>query len=282
MSSVTQKIVEANSRGSIGPVSPGGAIRIEGVNKVYRESATSSVVALDQITLDFPPNSFVSLLGPSGCGKSTLLKLIAGIESPSSGVVSCGGKAVNGVNTGIGYVPQGRGLFPWMTLLDNIEFPLKIAKVPAPERRRRALEWIERVNLSGFENKFPRQLSGGMEKRGSVARALIADKPILLMDEPFGPLDALTRLTLQQQLTQLWEDVKNTVVFVTHDVIEAIALSDVVVVMSARPGRIVEVVEVTLPRPRNVLSVPDCEGFASLHSHLQRLLFGEHLLAGDE
>jgi NitT/TauT family transport system ATP-binding protein len=252
------------------------------VSKVYQENATSSVVALDQINLDFPPNSFVSLLGPSGCGKSTLLKLIAGIESPSSGVVSCGGKAVSGVNTGIGYVPQGRGLFPWMTLLDNIEFPLKIAKVPAPERHRRAREWIERVNLGGFESKFPRQLSGGMEKRGSMARALIADKPILLMDEPFGPLDAHTRLTLQQQLTQLWEDVKNTVVFVTHDVIEAIALSDIVVVMSARPGRVVEVVEVTLPRPRNVLSVPDCDGFASLHSHLQRLLFGEHLLAGDE
>jgi sulfonate transport system ATP-binding protein len=260
----------------------GGAIRIEAVNKSYRESATSAVVALEDINLDIPPNSFVSLLGPSGCGKSTLLKLIAGIESPSNGTLSCGDKPVSGVNTGLAYVPQARGLFPWMTLLTNVEFPLKIAKVPAAERRRCALEWIERVGLSGFEHKFPRQLSGGMEKRGSLARALVADKPILLMDEPFGPLDAHTRLSLQQQLMQLWEEVKNTVVFVTHDVIEAIALSDLVVVMSPRPGRIVEVVEVTLPRPRNVLTVPDREGFVKLHSHLQRLLFGEHLQVGEE
>ena len=253
------------------------AIRIESVTKRYLESATSAFLALDEINLDLPTNSFVSLLGPSGCGKSTLLKLIAGIESPSSGIVYCRDKAVTGVNTGIGYVPQGRGLFPWMTLLANIEFPLKIANVTASERRRLALEWIERVKLTGFEHKFPRQLSVGMEKRGSMARALISGKPILLMDEPFGPLDAHTRLSLQYQLTKLWEDVKNTVVFVTHDVIEAIALSDFVVVMSPRPGRIVEVVEVALPRPRNVLSVPDCEGFAKLHSHLQRLLFAEHL-----
>jgi len=260
----------------------GGAIRIEAVDKLYRESATSAVLALDDIDLDIPSNSFVSLLGPSGCGKSTLLKLVAGIESPSNGTVSCGEKPVGGINTGLAYVPQGRGLFPWMTLLANVEFPLKIAKVPAAERRRRALEWIGRVGLGGFEHKFPRQLSGGMEKRGSMARALVSDKPILLMDEPFGPLDAHTRLSLQQQLMQLWEEVKNTVVFVTHDVIEAIALSDLVVVMSPRPGRIVEVVEVTLPRPRNVLTVPDREGFVKLHSYLQHLLFGEHLRVGDE
>jgi NitT/TauT family transport system ATP-binding protein len=260
----------------------GAAIRIAAVNKVYRESATSALLALDGIDLDIPPNSFVSLLGPSGCGKSTLLRLIAGIESPSNGTVSCGDRPVSGVNTGLAYVPQGRGLFPWMTLLTNVEFPLKIAKVLAAERRRRALEWIARVGLGGFEHKFPRQLSGGMEKRGSLARALVCDKPILLMDEPFGPLDAHTRLSLQQQLTQLWEEVKNTVVFVTHDVIEAIALSDLVVVMSPRPGRIVEVVEVSLPRPRNVLTVPDREGFAKLHSHLQHLLFGEHLQVGNQ
>jgi NitT/TauT family transport system ATP-binding protein len=260
----------------------GAAIRLAAVNKLYRESATSAVRALDDITLDIPANAFVSLLGPSGCGKSTLLKLIAGIESPTHGAVSCGDEPVSGINTGVGYVPQGRGLFPWMSLLANIEFPLKIAKVPRPERRRRALEWIERVDLGGFEHKFPRQLSGGMEKRGSLARALIADKPILLMDEPFGPLDAHTRLSLQQRLTQLWEEVKNTVVFVTHDVIEAIALSDLIIVMSPRPGRILEIVEVTLPRPRNVLTVPDCDGFAKLHSHLQQLLFGADSGTGEE
>ena len=256
---------------------PRGSIQIENVNKTYRENAASLVVALEGINLDLPANSFVSLLGPSGCGKSTLLKLIAGIEKPSSGVVRCT-EVVDRVNTGVAYVPQGRGLFPWMTLLANVEFPLKIAGVAPAERRRRALEWIAKVNLSGFEQNFPRQLSGGMEKRGSLARALVTDKPILLMDEPFGPLDAHTRLSLQQQLTQLWEDVKNTVVFVTHDVIEAIALSDIIIVMSPRPGRIADVVKVALPRPRNVLSVPDCDGFVELHAHLQRLLFGEHAL----
>jgi NitT/TauT family transport system ATP-binding protein len=251
------------------------AIQIERVDKAYRETAGEGVLALENINLNIPANSFVSLLGPSGSGKSTLLKLIAGIERPSSGAIYCHRQALTGINTGVAYVPQGRGLFPWMTLLANIEFPLKIAGVAAAERRQKALEWIERVKLRGFEHKFPRQLSGGMEKRGSLARALITGKPILLMDEPFGPLDAQTRLSLQQQLTQLWEDVKNTVVFVTHDVIEAIALSDLVVVLSARPGRILDAVTVSLPRPRNVLSVPDCDGFAELHARLQGLLFRE-------
>jgi len=249
------------------------SIRIEGVNKAYQESAESSLLALDNINLSVPANSFVSLLGPSGSGKSTLLKLIAGIERPSSGAIYCHRRPLGGINTDVAYVPQGRGLFPWMTLLANVEFPLKIAGVAPGERRRKALEWIERVKLAGFEHKYPRQLSGGMEKRGSLARALITGKSILLMDEPFGPLDAQTRLSLQQQLTQLWEDVKNTVVFVTHDVIEAIALSDIVVVLSARPGRILDAVTVSLPRPRNVLSVPDCDGFAELHAQLQGLLF---------
>jgi NitT/TauT family transport system ATP-binding protein len=249
------------------------SIQIDRVNKAYHESVGGSVPALENINLTVPANSFVSLLGPSGSGKSTLLKLIAGIERPSSGAIYCHGQALDGINTDVAYVPQGRGLFPWMTLLANIEFPLKIAGVAAAERRRSALQWIARVKLGGFEHRFPRQLSGGMEKRGSLARALITGKPILLMDEPFGPLDAQTRLSLQQQLTKLWEDVKNTVVFVTHDVIEAIALSDVVVVLSARPGRILDTVPILLPRPRNVLSVPDCDGFAEVHARLQGLLF---------
>jgi sulfonate transport system ATP-binding protein len=252
-----------------------GSIRIEGVSKTYHEAVGASVPALENINLSIPANAFVSLLGPSGSGKSTLLKLIAGIDRPSDGAIFCHRRALEGINTDVAYVPQGRGLFPWMTLLANIEFPLKLGGVAPVERRRKALEWIGRVRLSGFEDKFPRQLSGGMEKRGSLARALITGKPILLMDEPFGPLDAQTRLTLQQQLTQLWEDVKNTVVFVTHDVIEAIALSDLVVVLSSRPGRVLDVVPVSLPRPRNVLSVPDCDGFAELHARLQRLLFDE-------
>src|SRR5262245_9387859 len=257
------------------PTDPRQSIQIDRVTKAYHESTGASVLALENINLNVPANSFVSLLGPSGSGKSTLLKLIAGIERPSGGAIYCRRRVLDGINTDVAYVPQGRGLFPWMTLLANIEFPLKIAGVAAAERRRRALDWIQRVKLGGFEHKFPRQLSCGMEKRGSLERANSTGKPILLMDEPFGPLDAQTRLSLQQQLTQLWEDVKSTVVFVTHDVIEAIALSDLVVVLSTRPGRILDVVTVSLPRPRNVLSVPDCDGFAELHARLQRLLFHE-------
>src|SRR5262249_16871380 len=158
------------------------SINIESVSKAYQDSPKSSILAIEDINLKVPANSFVSLLGPSGCGKSTLLKLIAGIERPSSGVIRCQVKVVDGINTGVAYVPQGRGLFPWMTLLANIEFPLKIARVAPAERRRKALAWVERVKLVGFEHKFPRQLSGGMEKRGSLARALITEKPILLMD----------------------------------------------------------------------------------------------------
>jgi sulfonate transport system ATP-binding protein len=251
------------------------SIQIAGVNKVYHEAGGSPVLALEDINLNIPAKSFVSLLGPSGCGKSTLLKLIAGIEQPTSGAIRCLQQTLEGINTDAAYVPQGRGLFPWMTLLANLEFPLKLAGIAADERRHKALEWIERVKLGGFEHKFPRQLSGGMEKRGSLARALITGKPILLMDEPFGPLDAQTRLSLQQQLMQLWEGVNNTVVFVTHDVIEAIALSDLVIVLSPRPGRILEAVTVSLPRPRNVLTVPDCDGFVGLHALLQGLLFQE-------
>jgi len=253
---------------------PGSSIRLEGVSKTYLEEGLDALRALAKIDLDITgAHSFVSVIGPSGCGKSTLLKLIAGIEPPSSGRILCRERAVTGINREVGYVPQGRGLFPWMTLLANVEFPLKIAGMPQAERRRKALDWIARVELGGFEHKFPRQLSGGMEKRGSLARALVADKPVLLMDEPFGPLDAQTRQSLQQHLMRLWENLRNTVIFVTHDVVEAIALSDLIVVLSPRPGRVLELVRVPLPRPRDVLSVFDYEEFSPLHQYLQRMMF---------
>ena len=265
----------AEARGSA-ETTARSVIRFEGVRKVYREEHGEPVPALDTINLELPgDHCFISLIGPSGCGKSTLLKLLAGIERPSEGLVTCRGLEVRGINTQISYVPQGKGLFPWMTLRDNIELPLKIAGIGAAERARRADEWIGLVELTGFENSFPRQLSGGMEKRGSLARALIADRPVSLMDEPFGPLDAQTRLTLQQHLLKLWEKLRNTVVFVTHDLVEAIALSDLIVVFSPRPGRILEVVKVPLPRPRDVLTVYDYEGFNALYKPLQKMLLRE-------
>jgi putative ABC transport system ATP-binding protein len=266
-------------------------LRVRDLVKTYQVGDVA-VRALRGVTLDIDAGEFVAVVGPSGSGKSTFMHILGCLDRPTSGEYWLEDRDVSRLNDDdlstirngqIGFVFQGFNLLARTSAVENVELPLLYgAKVPAAERRRRALEWIERVGLSGFEHKFPRQLSGGMEKRGSLARALVADKPILLMDEPFGPLDAYTRLSLQQQLMQLWEEVKNTVVFVTHDVIEAIALSDLIVVMSPRPGRIVEVVEVTLPRPRNVLTVPDREGFVKLHSHLQHLLFGEHLQVGDE
>jgi sulfonate transport system ATP-binding protein len=247
---------------------------LEGVSKSYAEHGADALPALQNIDLAVAgDHSFVSVIGPSGCGKSTLLKLVAGIERPSAGRILCRGRTVTGVNRDVGYVPQGRGLFPWMTLLANIEFPLRMAGIAASERRRIALEWIARVELGGFEYKFPRQLSGGMEKRGALARALVAGKPILLMDEPFGPLDAQTRLTLQGHLMRLWAEVNTTVIFVTHDLVEAIALADLVVVLSERPGRVMAAVPVPLPRPRELGSVYDYDAFRTLHHELQRMIF---------
>lgn len=248
------------------------AIRVHDVSKAYSEEGGETVLALDAVGLDIPPQSFVSFVGPSGCGKTTLLKLIAGIEQPSSGSILSLERPLSSINRDVAYVPQGRGLFPWMTLQQNVEFPLKLAGVPRAVRAEKARAWIDRVELGGFENSFPRQLSGGMEKRGSLARALVADRRILLMDEPFGPLDAQTRLTLQQHLMRLWGEIRSTVVFVTHDVVEAIAMSDLIVVFAPRPGRIIDVVPVTLPRPRDVFSVYEYDGFSGLHQHLQRLL----------
>ncbi len=252
----------------------GVALRLEGVGKSYAGHGSAALAALDDINLTVAGrHAFVSVIGPSGCGKSTLLKLLAGIESPTAGTITCRGRTLAGVNRDVAYVPQGRGLFPWMTLRANLEFPLRLAGVPAAERRRIARDWIARVHLDGFESAYPRQLSGGMEKRGALARALVAGKPILLMDEPFGPLDAQTRLALQQHLMRLWAEVETTVIFITHDVVEAIALSDRVVVLSDRPGRIVEIVPVTLPRPRDLVTVYDYDEFRTLHHELQRMIF---------
>jgi sulfonate transport system ATP-binding protein len=269
----------ANRPDRVRPATEGDAaanvvLRIEGVSKSYVEEGTEALAALADINLSITgSHSFVSVIGPSGCGKSTLLKLVAGIETPTAGSIVCRGRPLTGVNRDVAYVPQGRGLFPWMTLRANLEFPLRLAGVPAAERRRVARDWIARVDLTGFENSFPRQLSGGMEKRGALARALVAGKPILLMDEPFGPLDAQTRLALQQHLMTLWAEVETTVIFITHDVVEAIALADRVVVLSERPGRILEVVPVTLPRPRDLISVYDYDEFRTLHHELQRMIF---------
>ena len=255
-------------------------ISVRNVHKVFTDEDRNPVVeALAGINLDITESSFVTFLGPSGCGKTTLLRLIAGIEAPSGGEIIYKGRRVDRINTDMGYVPQGRGLFPWMTLSENIELPLKIGGVPPNERRARAQEWIDKVGLEGFEESYPWQLSGGMEKRGSLVRALISNCEVNLMDEPFGPLDAQTRLILQDDLLRLWSENRSIIVFVTHDLVEAVTLSDLIVIFSKRPGRIKKIIRVSIPRPRNVFDIFHADGFNEVYDDVRDTLRDEIALA---
>ena len=225
-------------------------IRVENVTKVFTNDAVQ-VKALDNVTFDVYENEFLCIVGPSGCGKSTLLQIIAGLEPPTSGRVLVDGKEVTGPGPDRCLIFQENTLFPWRTLLQNVEYGLEIAGVDSGRRREIALKYIELVGLSGFENSYPHQLSGGMKKRGEIARALAIDPEVLLMDEPFGSLDAQTRKVMQGELLRIWEKDKKTVVFVTHSVIEAVFLADRIIVMSSRPGKVKGIINVDLPRPRD-------------------------------
>jgi sulfonate transport system ATP-binding protein len=220
-----------------------------------------AVPALGGVSLDVEAGELVTIVGPSGCGKSTLLNLISGLLEPSSGAVLYKGTAVRGINTQVGYVTQADNLYPWRTLRENVEFPLEVRGVAGAERRRRAGAFIERVGLGGFEDHYPYELSGGMRQRANIIRTLVYDPELILMDEPFGPLDAQTRLILQDQLLGLWDAARKTIVFITHDLTEAVALADRVVVMTARPGRVKRVCPVPLKRPRDLFHLHDDEQF---------------------
>lgn len=206
--------------------------------------------ALDGVSLDIADQEFVTVVGPSGCGKSTLMSMAAGLQEPSSGRVLVDGRPVTGPGPDRGVIFQQYALFPWLTVRQNVEFGLKLAAVPTQERRRRAAEAITLVGLDDFADALPKTLSGGMKQRCAIARAYAVDPQVLLMDEPFGALDALTRVQLQDQLLATWSREKRTVLFITHDVDEAVYLASRVVVMAARPGRIHRVVDVDLPYPR--------------------------------
>jgi NitT/TauT family transport system ATP-binding protein len=240
------------------------AIRLRGISKTY-VAGKSQVSALENVSLEIRSDSFVSLIGPSGCGKSTMLKLLAGLSRPSTGVIEFRGKVIQGVNKQIGYVTQDHNLFPWLTLYENVEFPLLARGVEREERQRRAGDLIHLVGLFGFENAYPNELSGGMQKRGSIIRTLIYDPDVILMDEPFGPLDAQTRLVMQQELLDLWARKRKTILFVTHDLIEAITLSDQVIVMTRRPGQIKGIFDIPLMRPRDVFSIQESSEFHELY-----------------
>src|SRR5216683_2792125 len=231
---------------------PGGMpLKIEGVSKTFSGGA-GSIEALRPVDLEVAAGEFVCLLGPSGCGKSTLLSIIAGLETASSGTVWADGQKVHGPGTDRVLLFQEAALFPWLDVQRNVEFGLRQAGVPARERTAVARRFIELVRLKGFERSYVHQLSGGMRQRVALARALAIDPAILLMDEPFGALDALTRDRLHAELESIWAATHKTVLFVTHNVREAVALGDRVLVFSPRPGRIVREFHIDLPRPRSL------------------------------
>jgi NitT/TauT family transport system ATP-binding protein len=210
----------------------------------------TTFTALDGVSLDIADEEFVTVVGPSGCGKSTLLNLAAGLEEPTGGDVLVDGAPVRGPGPDRGVIFQQYALFPWLTVRKNVEFGLELARLPAAERRERAARAIDLVGLTDFADALPKTLSGGMKQRCAIARAYAVDPRVLLMDEPFGALDALTRVQLQDQLLDTWSQDRRTVLFVTHDVDEAVYLARRVVVMAARPGRIQSIVDVNLPYPR--------------------------------
>ena len=230
--------------------------------------------ALLEVSLAIERNEFVSIVGPSGCGKSTLLRLIAGLIGASSGRVAIDGVAVDGPRRDIGVVFQAPTLLPWANVLENVLFPLKILHRLAPESPDKARDLLRLVGLSDFERKMPSELSGGMQQRASICRALITDPDILLMDEPFGALDALTREEMSLELLRIWQEQPKTIFFVTHSVPEAVLLADRVCVMTARPGRIIEIIDVPLTRPRSY-EQESLQEFQNCAKRIRQHIFGD-------
>jgi ABC-type nitrate/sulfonate/bicarbonate transport system ATPase subunit len=225
-------------------------IKISGVNRVYYDTTGKATVALQDVDLDIRKGEFITFIGPSGCGKTTLLRLIAGLDSPQSGVVSIEGQPIEKPGYERGFVFQQAALFPWKTVEENIAIGLKARKV-FKEKKLYIKDYIDLIGLTGFEKAYPHEISGGMAQRVAIARALINEPKVLLLDEPLGALDAFTRIELQTTIRRIWEKTGTTIVLVTHDVDEAVFLSDRIAIMTARPGRISEVITVNLKPERD-------------------------------
>ena len=253
-------------------------IEVRGLGKRYRSAAGDDIVALRNLSLEIAAASFVSVVGPSGCGKSTLLKIVAGIIPKSEGSIGLDGEEVAGPNDKIGVAFQSPVLLPWRTVFDNVLLPVDARRMARDRYRQRAGELLRLVGLQGFEHKYPFELSGGMQQRASICRALITDPSVLLMDEPFGALDAMTREYMNVWLQSLWLESRKTVLFITHSIPEAVFLGDLVVVMSSRPGTVDELVTIDLPRPR-ALSVMTSERFGGYVSRI-RSRFGTEAVLG--
>jgi len=248
-------------------MNPAPKIRIENVTKIYDTGMT----ALSHVSLAIAEGTFISLLGPSGCGKSTLLNMIAGFVQKTSGRITVDGREVQGPSGDRGMVFQEYALFPWLTALENVAFGPMLKRVPKAERQKIAAHYLGLVGLSSHAGKFPSELSGGMKQRVAIARALANAPAVLLMDEPFGALDAHTRETLQDELLSIWEKDRKTVVFVTHSVSEAVFLSDQVVLMGTNPGHVREVFDIDLPRSRR----RDTDGFVALERRIHAMMRDE-------
>ena len=250
-------------------------VSIQGIEKKYN-TCKGEVVALNGVNFDIKENEFICVIGPSGCGKSTLLNIIAGLLEPTAGQILVDGKPIQGTGTDRGVVFQQYALFPWLTVKKNVEFGLKLKGLSKDECDSIAMKYLKMVELEKFADSYPKELSGGMKQRVAIARAYAMNPEVLLMDEPFGALDAQTRTQLQTELLKAWQEENKTCFFVTHDIEEAIVLATRVVIMSARPGRIKEVVDIDIPYPRDQ-ETKMSERFIELKNHIWGQVYQEYL-----
>lgn len=248
-------------------------IVVRDLTKVF-EGRKGSTRALAGVNLNIRDGEFICILGPSGCGKTTMLRIMAGLETPTTGGVDmrCAGDSNRPLNS---MVFQEHSLFPWLTVIDNVAFGLEMRGIPKKERYERAMAFLETVGLTIFHNHYPHQLSGGMKQRVSLARAFVNDPEVLLMDEPFASLDAQNKILLQDELLKIWEEYKKTVVYITHSIDEALLLGDRIVIMTAAPGRLKEIMEVDFGRPRDVFEIKAKPQFGEMSLHIWRILESE-------
>lgn len=246
-------------------------VQMKDLAVTYKAKDGRDVPALNGVSIDVPKGEFLSVVGPSGCGKSTLLNVAAGLLRATEGSITIGGEPVHGPRRDVGIVFQSSVLLPWRTVLENALLVPTVQHLDKATHRDRAMELIDMVGLSGFEQKYPRELSGGMQQRTAVVRALVSDPPMLLMDEPFGALDALTREQLNVDLQRIWMETGKTIIFITHSVTEAVFLGSRVLVMGARPGRVLEDMQIDLPRPRSLSDMASPE-FGRYADHVRELL----------